>query len=116
MIAQEELKTTLQRQLPELREDLRDAENSVFKIIKALKKYTINAARCQNMDQLHKSLKVAEYLYNDGSPTLRHAIACGYVSAFNSVMNGTRQYGKLKGLIPQSLYSLYIRQVQYSGI
>lgn len=116
MIQQQELSKIIQNEIPELREELRDSGTNTYRLIKLLKEHTVTAAMRQNYNSVHKCLALADKLYADGSKMVKSAVANVYVYAVDKMLHTTGEIKKWKGMIPQNLYSLYVRQMLQSGI
>ena len=116
MIEQQELSKLIQAEIPELREELRDAPNNPYKLVKLLKEHTLTAAMRKNYNRVRRCLSLADRLYANGSNVVKCAVANVYVYGVDKMLQTTDEIKKWKGMIQQNLYKLYVRQMLQSNI
>lgn len=119
MINQNELPGYMEKALPELSAALCEGNNcsSPYRVMNLLKDYTQSQLREGNLNAVKKSFLLAEKLYNKGNTAIKNAIECVYVYSFSHILFGDDHKKKMVlGIIPVSLYTLYVKQMLHSHI
>jgi len=118
MIDQSELPAYMEKEIPELSIVL-EGENckNVYSTVRLLSDYTQSNIVNQNFKNVKKCLSVVEKLYKKGNKAVKSAIENVYIYSFsNMLFKDEAKKRILIGLIPISLYTLYVKQMLNSHI
>jgi hypothetical protein len=108
MINQYEVAACLQDELPEVSV----AGLDIVANINSLTEYVRRKASLVDLGEVRKCMLFAERLYSKGNRYVRDVIENVFVYSFSTLLMGERRRKmQLQALIPLSLYSIYIRQI-----
>ncbi|MDR3680893.1 MAG: hypothetical protein P4L41_13090 [Flavipsychrobacter sp.] len=119
MINEAELPHIVEQEIPELSGKILDGENCsiVHSTINALRDHTYDKMEEANFGAVKQCMAVAEKLYKKGNTSVKNAIENIYVYSFSSMLFHDMEKRKmLLGLIPLSLYTVYMHQMLHSHI
>ncbi len=119
MINEMEVRMYLEETLPDISRELKNAGNcaNIYDTVRVLLNYTFSKIRDHNYTTVKSCFKIAEKLYTRGTRTVKCAIENVFVFSFSHLPVSDPQDKKvLLGLIPGSLYSLYMQQVLNKGV
>jgi hypothetical protein len=118
MIDQTELPIYMQKVLPELSGSLKgETCKNVYSTVRLLSDYTHDNIATQNFKNVKKCFVIAEKLYNKGNEAVKTAIENVYVYSFSHMLFIDEARKRiLLGLIPITLYTLYVKQMLNSHI
>jgi len=117
MINQVEIPIYLQKAIPEISGELKShATDNVHDQIQTLASFTDKNIRAHNYDAVARCFRTAELLYNKGNSAVKNAIENVFVYSFTNLLsNHPAEKQRLIGIIPMTLYSLYMSQVYHRG-
>jgi hypothetical protein len=118
MINQLEISMYLEDAVPEISEDLKCCQrNNAYKLMHTLINFTSKNIEVHNYEVVKRCLKTADKLYSKGNTIVKNAVENVFVFAFSRLFFQHKNDTKLLlGLIPGSLYTLYMHQVLKPGI
>ncbi len=118
MINQLEIPMYLEDALPEIAgELLLCKKDSAYKLMCTLSEFTEKNIEAHNYKVVKRCFQVADKLYAKGNGLVRNAVENVFVYAFSRLLcRNNKEIGLILGLIPGSLYSLYMHQVLKPGI
>jgi len=119
MINEHELPHIVEQEIPELSAQLSDKEkcSTVHDTINLLRDHTHDKMAENNFNAVKQCMTVAEKLYKKGNHTVKNAIENIYVYSFSHMLfHDSERRKQLLGLIPISLYSVYVHQMLHSHI
>ena len=107
----------LEEALPGISKELQSSRTpcNVYKSVHIFLDYTVSQIRAHNMPVVKKCFYLADKLYSKGNTAVRNAVENVYVYSFSSFPTASAEEKKmLMGLIPGSLYTIYLKQVMHS--
>jgi hypothetical protein len=120
MLNQQQLPEYLEREMPELSTNLHEKEqgcNSAFEAMHHLVDYTRSKIDEQNFKAAKKCFNIAEKAYNSGNTVVKNAIENIYVYSFSHfLLKDDAKRRILMGLMPATLFTLYMKQMLNSHI
>jgi len=113
MLCQEELSEYIEKEMPELSGMERsDKPQSAYDIVRHMLKYTKSQVIQHNLNAAKKCMNLAEKLYYKGNNAIKNAIENVFVYSFShAFFHDENKKKEVIGIIPESLYRLYKRQV-----
>ncbi len=114
MINQFEVPKYLEEALPGIARELRRNSNpaNVYKSVNVFLDYTFSKIREHNFREAKQCFSLAEKLYSKGNRVVQNAMENVYVYAFSHLPGADASERKIVlGLIPLTLYTLYMHQV-----
>jgi hypothetical protein len=117
MINQVEIPLYLEKAIPEISAELKSQnKEDVHEQIQALTSFTDKNIRAHNYDEVARCLRTAELLYSKGNAAVKNAVENVFVYSFTRLFsNNPAEKQRLIGIIPMTLYSLYMAQVYHRG-
>jgi hypothetical protein len=118
MINQFEVPMYLEDELPEITKDLKKIKNpaNAYQSVHVLLDYTFSKIKEHKLDVVKKCFALAEKLFDKGNQIVRCAVENIFVFSFSNLPVKTSTERKaILGMIPGTLYSLYITQVMHHG-
>jgi len=118
MINQFEIPIYLEDALPEISGDLKQCKkDNPYKLMKTLIDFTSNNIKEHNYQVVKRCFQIAEKLYDKGNSIVKNSVENVYIYSFSRLLNGDKkEMNLILGLIPGTLYSLYMHQVLKPGI
>ena len=118
MINQLKIPMYLEDALPEMSAELKlSKKNNAYKMMNALTDFTRKNIESRNYSVVKRCFKVADKLYSKGNTIVKNAVENVYVYAFSRLFDqDKKETALILGLIPGTLYALYLHQVIKSGI
>jgi len=119
MINRFEVPMYLEEGLPNISQDLNSAKNckDIHSSIHLFLDYTFNKIRENNLTAVKKCFVLADKLYSKGDRVVKSALENVYVFSFSNLPVKDGNDKKLiMGLIPGTLYSIYMKQVMHPGV
>ena len=119
MYKQNDIKVVLANELPGITSEMMNTENvdSAYKCVHTLKGYTFAQVKGHNLKEAKSCFQVASKLHKSGDKTVKSAIENVFVYSFSYLpVANTAELKTIKGLIPQTLYALYMNQVMHQGV
>ena len=119
MINQSEVPIYLEEALPCISAELKSYNTvcGIYRSIHVFLDYTVRQIRTHNLRGVKKCFYLADKLYSNGNTTVKNALENVYVYSFSTFPVSTADEKKqLMGLIPGSLYSVYLKQVTHFGV
>ena len=117
MINQVEVPMFLEEALPEISGQLK--KNSVkdtYSMIGALAAFTCRNVQAHNYDVTKRCFAVADKLYDKGNTVVKNAVENVFVYSFTKMFRNAHEDKQLlQGMVPMTLYSLYMMQVYHKG-
>ena len=113
MIDQTELPGYIKKTLPEL-SGICEKENcrNAYDIVREMLKYTTSQVLEHNMKAAKSCLLLAANLYSKGNAVVKNAIENVYVYSFShAFFHDDKRRKEILAIVPDSLYSLYKKQV-----
>lgn len=114
MINQFEVQMYLEEALPELSPVLHKTTNTpnIYQSVHALVEYTFGQVKNYNTTAVKKCFAIAEKLYSSGNDMVKCAIENVFVYSFSHLPAADpQQKRRILGLIPGTLYTVYMNQV-----
>ena len=108
----------LEDELPDILTGLVHLKNrdNAYQSVHLLRDYTFSQIRENNFSKVKKCFALAEKLFLKGNTIVKGAIENVFVYSFSDIPVCTSANRKLvMGMIPGTLYSLYIGQVMHHG-
>lgn len=118
MINQTEATGYLLHDLPELKDEFTGKEQpgSIYKTLQAFIRLTCRKVKEHNYQAAKQCFHLADQLYMQGNFMVRGAVENIFVFSLDSIFRQAREeHMEVRGLVPGSLYSAYMRQVMYAG-
>ena len=117
MINQLEIPTYLEDVLPEISSDLRiHNKSNAYDVVNTLLVFTFNNIKTHNYKVVKRCFKIAGMLYERGNATVKNAVQNVFVYSFTKMFECyPAEKQALLAILPMTLYSLYITQVNHSG-
>jgi hypothetical protein len=118
MITQYEVPTLLKEEIPQLAGKMYSSKVSlqIYSSINYFSDYTRHAVAEHNFTIAKKCFAIAEKLYREGDRLVRLLIENSFIYSFSSFLPKDRaEKLMVKSLIPEKLYSIYIKQVMQTG-
>jgi hypothetical protein len=118
MINQFEVPMYLEEALPDISIALNktNSPTNIYKSVQALLDYTFQQIKAHNFATLKKCFVLADKLYRNGNNIVRSAIENVLVFSFSRLpAQDVQEKNHVMGLIPGSLYSVYMHQVHCCG-
>jgi hypothetical protein len=119
MINQFEVPMYLEEILPDIAPSLKQSTHpvNVYQAVHVFLDYTFKKIKDHNYAVVKKCFALAEKLYSKGNNVVKCAVANVFVFSFSSIpVHNTEEKRIVMGLIPGSLYSVYMHQVLHTGI
>jgi len=118
MLSPEELPEYINRSYPELSAVCgKDNCNNIYDVVRQLLKYTSKQIRQHNTVAARKCLSLADNLHKKGNTAIRNAIENVFIYSFtHAFFTDEKQRQEILGIVPDSLYALYKKQVLYSHL
>ncbi|MGN6566830.1 MAG: DUF7674 family protein [Flavipsychrobacter sp.] len=119
MITQTDLTDNIQADIPELSGTLceKDKTKNVYQVMYTLLDYTHAKIVEHNFNTVKKCLQLAEKLYEKGNGMVRNAVVNVFIYSFSKFLLHDEEDRKvLVGLIPVTLYTLYVKQMLHSNL
>jgi len=119
MITQTDLTENIQADIPELSNTLCEKAKgkNVYQVMYTLLDYTHSKIVEHNFNTVKKCLQLAEKLYEKGNGMVRNAVVNVFIYSFSKFLLHDEEDRKvLIGLIPASLYTLYVKQMLHSNL
>ncbi|HXS35055.1 MAG TPA: hypothetical protein VN721_00030 [Flavipsychrobacter sp.] len=119
MINQFEVPMYLKEALPEIEQDLNHTDNpaNAYQSIHIFLDYTFRKVKEHNMAVVKKCFSVAEKLYSKGNNVVKCAVENIFVFSLSHLpAENPNDKKMIMGLIPGSLYSIYMQQVLHPGL
>lgn len=118
MINQLEMPMYLEEALPELSPDLKQCKkDNPYILMNLLIAFTSKNIEEHNYKVVKRCFKIADKLYSKGNVMVKNAVENVFVYAFSRLLcHDKKETSKTLGLIPGSLYSLYINQMLRTSI
>lgn len=114
MINQVEVPMFLEEALPEISEQLkRNAVKDTYSMIGTLAAFSCRNVRAHNYDVTKRCFAVADKLYDKGNTVVKNAVENVFVTKMFRSAPEDKQL--LQGMVPMTLYSLYMMQVYHKG-
>ncbi len=117
MINQFEVPTYLEEQLPGISCGFKNGENGgIYNSVHIFLDYTFKNIRENNIPVVKSCFALADKLYTKGNQVVKSALENVYVFSFSNLpIKNASDRNKLMGLIPVTLYSVYMKQVMHHG-
>lgn len=118
MINQFEVPMYLEDQLPDITKDLKQVKDlaNAYQSVHVLLDYTFSNIKEHNLTIVKKCFAVAEKLFAKGNKIVKCAIENVFVYSFSNLpVNSNAERKVIFGMVPGTLYSLYITQVMHHG-
>lgn len=118
MITQYEVNTLLRREIPQLSAKVYPSRISleIYASMNHFSDYARHAVEEHNYNAVKKCFVLAERLFRYGDKIVRMLIENIFVYAFSSMLpNDKVERTIIRSMIPDTLYSLYIRQVMQTA-
>jgi hypothetical protein len=118
MINQLEIPMYLEDALPEICADLKARKkDSAYNLMNILSAFTNKNIESRNYNVVKRCFLVADKLYSRGDTKVKNAVENVFVYAFSRLLClNKNEKCVILGLIPGSLYTLYVHQVLKTGI
>ncbi len=118
MLCQEELSEYIEKEMPELSGMGKgDKPQNVYDIVRHMLKYTKSQVIQHNLNAAKKCMNLAEQLYYKGNNAIKNAIENVFVYSFShAFFHDENKRKEVIGIIPESLYKLYKRQLVNSHL
>ena len=119
MINQFEVPMYLKEALPEIEKDLKltDDPANIYQAIHIFLDYTFKKVKEHNMAVVKKCFFLAEKLYSKGNKVVKCAVENVFVFSLSHLpVENQKDKKAVMGLIPGSLYSVYMQQVLHPGL
>lgn len=118
MYSQANLSDEIERVIPALHDRLHtpECEKSIYRQVDVLSHYVADTV-CENeVKSTRQALKLIDQLYQDGNSAIRGAIETVFVFSLSGTLArlGKRRE-RLLGLIPMTLFTVYMHQVLHKG-
>jgi hypothetical protein len=107
----------LEEALPDILQDQKQQSlDDIYVSVYLLVNYTRGNIVKGNLTAVKKCFKIADKLYSKGNRIVRSALENVYVFSFSSFpVRDTSEAKQIMGLIPLTLYSVYLKQVLHHG-
>ncbi len=118
MITQYEVPSLLKEEIPQLagKMYLSKVSLQIYSSINYFSDYTKHAVEDHNFNLARKCFALAEKLYREGDRLVRLLIETSFIYSFSSFMPRDRAEKLIvRSIIPEKLYSIYLKQVMQSG-
>ena len=118
MINQLEIPMYLEEALPEICDDLKHCnKDNAYKLMYTVMDFTSKNIDAQNYKLVKRCFVVIDKLYTRGNSIVKNAIENIFVYSFSRLLfQNKKDMQLILGLIPGSLYALYMHQVIKTGI
>jgi hypothetical protein len=118
MINQLEIPMFLEDAIPEITEDLKVCKkDDAYKLMYTLSDFTHKNIEQHNYNVVKRCFQVADKLYTKGNAIVKNAVENVFVHTFSRILaQNNKEKGIIAGLIPGTLYALYMHQCIKSGI
>lgn len=117
MICENELPQIVEHEIPELSGKISDKHCNLHETLYILREHAHAKMEEENFGAVKQCMAVAENLYQKGNQSVKNAIENVYVYSFSSMLfNDTEKRKALLGLIPITLYSVFVQQMLHSHI
>ncbi|XZF14059.1 DUF7674 family protein [Chitinophagaceae bacterium MMS25-I14] len=117
MINQHEVPMYLQETLPEISIEKMKEPQHVYSSVHALLDYTFQQVKEHNFPMVKKCFSIAEKLYEKGNSVVKNAIENVFVFSFSHLPCCNKEEKEMiMGIIPGTLYSVYMKQLLQTGI
>lgn len=117
MINQLEVPMFLEEAVPNIKSDICDGHcNRAYDLMSSLSAYTCQNITAHDFKTVKRCFQVAEKLYDKGNAVVKNAVQNVFVYSFTNIFQKypvERQ--RLMAIMPISLYSLYIAQINHCG-
>lgn len=114
MFSQTNLSDEIERVIPALRQPLHtpECERSVYKQVDVLSHYVADKASDNELSAAKRALYLMDHLYREGNSTVKRAVENVFVFSLSNTLHRLgNNRSRLLGLIPITLFTLYINQV-----
>ena len=118
MIKQYELPGLLRQEMPAMAMHLNACQPSleIYVFVNEFVKYTRHAIEDHNFELAKKSFNLADKIYCNGDRQVKVLIENSFVYSMSSFMPaGLQERHRIRAIIPNRLYSLYLKQIMQSG-
>ena len=117
MIDQQEATVLLQQELPDLQQELNAEETgNIYQQMRKLLLYTAGKIKEHNYAAAGKCFHVVNALHEKGNTVVKNTVENVFVFSFSSLLHlAHKDKRKLVGIIPASLYALYLSQACHTG-
>ena len=118
MINQFEIPMYLEDALPEISGDLKLCKkDNPYKLMNTFIDFTSTNIKEHNYQVVKRCFQIADKLYDKGNIIVKNAIENVFIYSFSRLLSGgKKEMNLVLGLIPGTLYSLYMHQVLKPGI
>jgi len=119
MINQIEVPMYLEEEIPELSAALRQSNKflNVYQAMNVFLEYTCKKIKEHNITIVKKCFLLAEMLYDKGNNIVKNAVENVFVFSFSHLpCKDRKETAVIMGLIPGSLYTLYMHQLIKTSI
>ena len=117
MINQIEVPMYLEEALPEMGQDLSvNRKTNAYDIMNTVSALTFKHIKQHNFNIVKRCFKIVDKLYNKGNKVVKSAIENVFVYSFTKMfLSYPAEKQTVLAMVPMTLYSLYINQIQHKG-
>jgi hypothetical protein len=118
MINQTAATDYLLHDMPELSQELgnRNEPTTIYKTLQAFIRLTCKKVQEHNFKAARQCFNLADKLHQQGNVIVRCAVENVFVFSMDAIFRqASNEKIEIRGLVPGSLYSVYMRQVMYGG-
>jgi hypothetical protein len=116
---QEDVPQYIGKVVPELRDQVssKDQCSNIYQAMHLLLDFTNDMIHANNFSMVERCFALAEKLYTKGNHVIKGAVENVYVFALDQTLSHSiEKKEKVRGMLPDSLYSVYVSQIMGSNI
>ena len=117
MISQLEIPSYLEEALPDISKELKvNKKGNAYDAMNALIVFTGKNIKAHNYKMVRCCFEIADKLYNKGNTMVKNAVQNVFVYSFTKMFEiYAAEKQQILGMLPATLYALYIAQVHHRG-